>query len=97
MSFSISRHARPYLGTTFVVGAVAGALARHAPPRAADACRAAAARSAPTVAHGRTSSSGEVARDDRCADPQLPPLAIAAAALAMLAVPRARQGGVMEL
>ena len=101
MSFSFARHARPTLGTTFGVAAVAAALALHAPPRAAASCDARAVATAPRAAtsgaHLRTASDGEVSRDGRCADAPLSPLAFAAAALAMLAVPRARQGCAMEL
>ena len=105
MSFPLFRHVRPHVGTTLLVGAAVAALALHAPPeRAVASCDAplAAPRSvvdrAPGAApHIRTASGGEVTRAGSCDDATFPPLALLAAAVAMLAVPRARQGTPMEL
>ena len=107
---SFSRHARPTAGTTVMVLGVLAALALHAPARDAASCAVvtpaavspAATPPAVSVAAApahivRDSSGGEVELGGTCSTAQLPPLALVAAALAMLAVPRCRQGGLTEL
>ena len=108
MSFQLTRYLRPHVGTGLLVGAVVAALALLAPAEHGGSCpapegapRATSSATSPTaertVPHVRTASGGEVARGRACSESAFPPLALLAAAAAMLAVPRARQGAMMEL
>jgi hypothetical protein len=90
-------------GTTLLALGVLAALALHDDPARATSCPLPAAApqtvAAPTIgaALERQVSPGEVERDAGCGSASLPPAALVAAALAMLAVPRCRQGGPSEL